>query len=137
MDLVLVGNPNVGKTTLYNKLTASAEHTGNWHGVTMGHTQKTYTHQNQTHTVVDLPGIYSLSPLSFEEQNAIDFFYYNKNYLVLNIVDVNTLYKNLYLTIELIGAGVSVLLVINNMGKPTNAKDINILKNNLKPYILR
>lgn len=128
MDLVLVGNPNVGKTTLYNNLTESANHTGNWHGVTMGHAQKIYTHNNKTYNVVDLPGIYSLSPLSFEEKEAIDFFYYNKNYLVLNIVDINTLNKNLYLTLELLSAGLNVLVIANNMGKKSNGKQIKALK---------
>ena len=78
-NLTLVGNPNVGKTTIFNKLTKSFEHTGNWHGVTVDVRQKSSYLFNNKADVIDLPGIYSLTSFSFEEQIAIDYLLTNNN----------------------------------------------------------
>ena len=67
INVNLVGNPNTGKTTLFNSLTSSNEHVGNWHGVTVEEKAKVYKYKNEEIRLVDLPGVYSLTPLSFEE----------------------------------------------------------------------
>jgi len=112
-EIILLGNPNTGKTTLFNTLTKSSEHTGNWHGVTVDSKNKSYVYKNEKFNIVDLPGIYSLTPLSFEEQVAVDYLYSHKNSLVVNIVDINNLYRNMYLTIGLIEAKIPFVLFIN------------------------
>ena len=116
-ETILIGNPNSGKTTLFNSLTKSCEHTGNWHGVTVDQKLKTYKYKGQDFKIIDLPGIYSLSPFSMEEKVSVDYVLNNKNYIVINIVDINNLYRNLYLTMELIEAGVPIILVINKTSK--------------------
>ena len=121
MEIILLGNPNTGKTTLFNTLTKSNEHTGNWHGVTVDSKEKKYVYKNQTFTLVDLPGIYSLSPLSFEEDVAVDYLYSHPNTLVVNIVDINNIYRNLYLTYELLMLNHPTILVINQTSKVTDA----------------
>ena len=112
-DVILLGNPNTGKTTLFNTLTKSNEHTGNWHGVTVDSKEKKFIYNNQTFNLVDLPGIYSLTPLSYEEEVAVDYLYTHRETLVVNIVDINNLYRNLYLTLELIMLNQPTILVIN------------------------
>ena len=120
-DVILLGNPNTGKTTLFNTLTKSNEHTGNWHGVTVDSKEKKFIYNNQTFNLVDLPGIYSLTPLSYEEEVAVDYLYTHRETLVVNIVDINNLYRNLYLTLELIMLNQPTILVINETTKPQNS----------------
>ncbi len=117
-EVILLGNPNTGKTTLFNTLTKSNEHTGNWHGVTVDSKEKKYIYNNQEFKLVDLPGIYSLTPLSFEESVSVDYLYSNSKTLVVNIVDINNIYRNLYLTLELINLNHPTILVINQTTKP-------------------
>ena len=116
-DIVLLGNPNTGKTTLFNTLTKSSEHTGNWHGVTVDSKNKTFKFNDHKFNIVDLPGVYSLTALSFEEQVSLDYLFNNQETLVINIVDINNIYRNLYLTMELIQLGVPIILVINQTTK--------------------
>jgi len=116
-DIVLLGNPNTGKTTLFNTLTKSSQHTGNWHGVTVDSKNKTFKFNDQKFNIVDLPGVYSLTALSFEEQVSLDYLFNNQDKLVINIVDINNIYRNLYLTMELIQLGVPMILVINQTTK--------------------
>ena len=111
--LLLVGNPNVGKTTFFNFLTKSFEHTGNWHGVTTEAKEKEIFFNNKKITVVDLPGIYSLSSYSYEEQVAIDYLINNKSETIINVCDANVLQRNLYLTLQLIEMGLSTKLYVN------------------------
>lgn len=120
MEVILLGNPNTGKTTLFNTLTKSNEHTGNWHGVTVDSKEKTFVYNNQKFELVDLPGIYSLTPLSFEEEVAANYVYSHPNTLVVNIVDINNLYRNLYLTTDLLMLNQPTILVINQTSKPQN-----------------
>lgn len=110
MNLVLTGNPNTGKTTIYNLLTKSNEHVGNWHGVTT----KEKIKQTKNFNVVDLPGLYSLdNTVSLEEQNAVEYLKKHREDLILNIVDVNNLERNLYLTTQLLQNGYNVCIVVN------------------------
>ena len=127
-ELILVGNPNVGKTTLFNSLTKSNDHTGNWHGVTVDSKLKTYTYKNEQFNIVDLPGIYSLAPYSFEEKLAVEYLYTHNESVVINIVDINNISKNLYLTLELIEAKIPTIVVINKTAKINSRINVNALK---------
>ena len=113
----LIGNPNTGKTTLFNTLTNSNEHVGNWHGVTVEEKAKTIFFKNQQIEIVDLPGIYSLSRLSFEEKVATDYLLSHQTDLVVNICDYNNLQRNLYLTLGLLELGLNVIVVVNQIEK--------------------
>ncbi|MBO5395117.1 MAG: ferrous iron transport protein B [Clostridia bacterium] len=117
INVCLVGNPNTGKTTLFNSLTGANEHVGNWHGVTVEEKAKSYQYNGEEFNIVDLPGIYSLSPLSFEEEVAVKYLLAHKDNLVLNICDASNLQRNLYLTLSLLELGVNVVLVINQIDK--------------------
>ena len=112
--ILLVGNPNTGKTTLFNKLTASNEHIGNWHGVTVEEKRKNIKFNGKCVSVVDLPGIYSLKSLSYEEQVAIDYIQSHKDCKVINICDENNIERNLFLTLCLIEEGIDVVLAVNS-----------------------
>ncbi len=129
---LLVGNANTGKTTLFNSLSKSNEHTGNWHGVTNQEKVAKFKFEKQIYEVVDLPGIYSMTPHSFEEKVATDYIYANLDCPVINICDLNNIQRNLFLTLELIELGMKVFLVINQMDKkPFNNVDVDLLKNEL------
>ena len=132
VNVILVGNPNTGKTTLFNSLTKSSEHVGNWHGVTVDEKSKIYSYKNQKINLIDLPGIYSLTPLSFEEKVAVEFLYSHSEYKVINICDKNNIQRNLYLTLGLIEKGFDVILAINEIDKNIiNKIDISLLSNEL------
>ena len=114
---LLVGNPNTGKTTLFNSLTKSNEHVGNWHGVTVSEKEKICKLKNgEEILIVDLPGLYSLTPLSFEEEVAADYIY-ESDCKIINICDINNLQRNLYLTLQLLEADKEVILFVNTMRK--------------------
>lgn len=113
----LVGNPNTGKTTLFNCLTGAHEHVGNWHGVTVEEKSKLFIFKGQDIELVDLPGIYSLTSLSFEEEVGVRYLLSHKKDLVLNICDASNLQRNLYLTLGLLELGASVVLVVNQIDK--------------------
>lgn len=113
----LVGNPNTGKTTLFNSLTGAHEHVGNWHGVTVEEKARRYKYRESEIEIVDLPGIYSLSNLSFEEGVAIDYILREPERLIVNICDASNLQRNLYLTLGLMELGANVILVVNQIDK--------------------
>lgn len=111
-EIVFVGNPNVGKTTLFNKITSSFEHVGNWHGVTVEKKEKSLTYNNQHLKFVDLPGLYSTTSYSFEEQVSIEYLLWTKGQII-NVCDANVLERNLLLTLELLEFGANVTLAVN------------------------
>lgn len=117
--IALVGNPNCGKTTLFNALTGARQRVGNWPGVTVERKEGTYRDQGQTVTVVDLPGIYSLDVAAggtgLDEQVARDYLLSGEANLVVNILDASNLERNLYLTTQLLEMGVPLVLALNMM----------------------
>lgn len=127
MRVSLIGNPNTGKTTLFNSLTLSNEHVGNWHGVTVEEKAKKIVWKGQEIEVVDLPGIYSISRLSFEEKVATDYLLSHQNDVVVNICDYNNLERNLYLTLGLMELNLNVIVVVNQIEKKKLRK-INLQK---------
>lgn len=123
-EVLLVGNPNTGKTTLFNLLTGANEHVGNWHGVTVENKVRSFDCLGEKLNLVDLPGIYSLSALSYEEQVAIDYLRLHDKCKVINICDLNNLQRNLSLTLNLLEFGFDVVLAVNSMDKrPLNKVD--------------
>lgn len=111
MKIALVGNPNSGKTTLFNLLTGMNAKIGNWPGVTIE--KKSGTIKNTTHEIVDLPGIYSLSPYTEEEKVARAFIFNESPDLIINIVDATSLERSLYLTTQLLELEIPVLIALN------------------------
>lgn len=107
----LVGNPNTGKTSLFNALTKSYEYVGNWTGVTVE--KKVGLLRNHASQLIDLPGIYSLQPMSKDEGVAVHYLLEDHPDAVLNVVDASQLERNLYLTIQLIEYGAPTLLALN------------------------
>ena len=113
--VALVGNPNCGKTTLFNALTGSDQYVGNWPGVTVEKKEGTAKVGDVSFTVVDLPGIYSLSPYSMEELVARRFIIGEKPDAIINIVDATNLERNLYLTMQLLELERPMVLALNFM----------------------
>ena len=109
----LAGNPNSGKTTLFNSLTGSTAHVGNWPGVTVDKREGTYRKLGEPIYVVDLPGIYSLSPYTPEEVISRNYVLDEKPDCVINIVDATNLERNLYLTTQLLEIDVPVVVALN------------------------
>ncbi len=115
MKVALAGNPNCGKTTLFNALTGSNQYVGNWPGVTVEKKEGTAHLGDRSITVVDLPGIYSLSPYSMEEIVARDFIIGEGPDAVIDIVDATNLERNLYLTVQLLELERPLVLALNFM----------------------
>ncbi len=114
IKIALAGNPNTGKTTLFNALTGANQFVGNWPGVTVEKKEgKLKKHKDVR--IVDLPGIYSLSPYTLEEVVARNFLIDEKPDAILNIIDGSNLERNLYLTTQLVELGIPVVIAINMM----------------------
>ncbi|MBL8529058.1 MAG: 50S ribosome-binding GTPase, partial [Burkholderiales bacterium] len=115
--IALVGNPNCGKTTVFNALTGSRQQVGNWPGVTVEKKSGEYKHDGLRFEVVDLPGTYSLDvvdrEVSLDEKVARDYVHAGEATLVINIVDAANLERNLYLTSQLAEMRVPLLVVLN------------------------
>jgi len=118
--IALAGNPNSGKTTLFNALTGARQHIGNYPGVTVEKKQGTYIDKNRKFQVVDLPGTYSLTAYSLEEVVARDFIMNEKPNMVVNIVDASNLERNLYLTLQFMEMAVPVCISLNMMDVAEN-----------------
>lgn len=126
IKIALAGNPNSGKTTLFNALTGSNQYVGNWPGVTVEKKEGTLK-GNKDVTITDLPGIYSLSPYTLEEVVARNYLIDERCDAILNIVDGTNLERNLYLTTQLCELGIPVVVAINMMDIVRKNKDeINI-----------
>ncbi len=113
--IALAGNPNSGKTTLFNALTGARQHVGNYPGVTVEKKQGTCVTDAGTFEIVDLPGTYSLTAYSLEEVVARDFLVNEKPAMIVNIVDASNLERNLYLSVQFMEMGIPVCLALNMM----------------------
>ena len=126
MIIALLGNPNAGKTTLFNALTGSNQHVGNFPGVTV-EKKEGQIKGAPDFTLVDLPGIYSLSPYTAEEVVTRDFLLDQHPSAVINIVDATNIERNLYLTVQLMELGVPVVVALNMMDEVrANGDSINV-----------
>ena len=119
----LAGNPNCGKTTLFNLLTGSTAYVGNWPGVTVDKREGTYKKLGEPVKIVDLPGIYSLSPYTPEEVISRNFILDEKPDCVINVVDATNLERNLYLTTQLLEIDVPVVIALNMIDAVEKAGD--------------
>ena len=116
--VALIGNPNCGKTTIFNALTGAHQYVGNWPGVTVERKSGFFEYNGQKIEVVDLPGVYSLSVISASSQDeriARDFLLYQKPDCVVNVLDAANLERNLYMTVQLFEMKLPVILVLNMM----------------------
>ena len=120
--IALAGNPNCGKTTLFNALTGTQQYVGNWPGVTVEKKEGRVRNQKDV-IVTDLPGIYSLSPYTLEEVVARNYLIDERPDVVLNIVDATNLERNLYLTTQLVEIGIPVVIALNMMDLVRKAGD--------------
>ncbi len=111
----VAGNPNCGKTTLFNALTGARQRVGNWPGVTVDRKSGSYSHNNNRVEVVDLPGIYSLTASSVDEEVARDYIMAHEADLIVNIVDASNIERNLYLTSQMMEMKVPMLIALNMM----------------------
>lgn len=122
--IALAGNPNCGKTTLFNALTGTRQHVGNWPGVTVEKKEGILKVEGEEHIIVDLPGTYSLGAYSEDEMVARNFIVEEKPDVVIDVVDSTNLERNLYLTTQLIEMGVNVVLALNMIDE---VKEKNII----------
>ncbi len=113
LTIALAGNPNAGKTTIFNALTGLRQHTGNWPGKTVEKKEGEIEHDGRTINIVDLPGTYSLTAYSPEEIIARDFIIEQRPDVVINVVDATNLERNLYLTVQILELDVPVVLALN------------------------
>ncbi len=113
--IALVGNPNCGKTTLFNELTGSNQYVGNWPGVTVEQKSGHLKHHENEVDVIDLPGIYSLSTYSLEEVITRDYIEKENPDVIINIVDASNLERNLFLTLQLAEMGCPMVIALNMM----------------------
>ena len=114
IKIALAGNPNSGKTTLFNALTGSNQFVGNWPGVTVEKKEgKLKNHKDVI--ITDLPGIYSLSPYTLEEVVARNYLIHEKPDVIINIVDGTNLERNLYLSTQLMELGIPLIMAVNMM----------------------
>jgi len=115
LTLAIAGNPNCGKSALFNTFTGIRQKTGNWPGVTVDRKQGFFDLENRQVTIFDLPGIYSLDASSIDEEVTRDYLLSRDSDLIINVVDAANLERNLYLTTQLLEMGVPIVLVLNMM----------------------
>ena len=127
MKVALVGNPNSGKTTLFNELTGSSAKVGNWPGVTVDKKEGKYKKAKVAMDIIDLPGVYSLSPYTLEEVIARDYIINENPDVIINIIDATNLERNLYLTTQILETNIPVVGALNMMDLVEKNKDkINV-----------
>ena len=115
LSVALTGNPNTGKSTIFNELTGARQKIGNWPGVTVDKKVGVIEHNGRKISVIDLPGTYSINARSQEEQVVADFFKQNKPDIVVNIIDAANIARNLFLTIQLMENGIPLIINLNMM----------------------
>lgn len=113
VNVALIGNPNCGKTSLFNELSGASEHVGNYSGVTVDAKMRIFHHKGYTFRIVDLPGTYSLSTYSPEELYVRRYLHDNTPDVIVNVVDSSNLERNLYLTTELIDMDRRMVIALN------------------------
>ena len=113
ITMALAGNPNAGKTTLFNQLTGARQHVGNYPGITVDYKEGRFVHTGREISLTDLPGTYSLTAYSVEELVARDYLVNAKPQVVINIVDASNLERNLYLTCQFLELGVPMIIALN------------------------
>ena len=133
MKIALIGNQNCGKTTLFNLLTGMNQKIGNWPGVTIE--RKSGIIKDSDHELIDLPGIYSLSPYSEEEKISRDFILNTEADLIINVIDVTSIERSLYLTTQLMEIDVPVIVVLN-MADLLDKKGIKVDVNKLEEELV-
>jgi len=138
--VALAGNPNCGKTSIFNELTKSHQHVGNWPGKTVEKKEGAFEHKGKQVTVVDLPGTYSLSAFSIEEIIARDFIIKENPDVVVAVLDSTNLERNLYLAVQILELGAKLIVALNmtdlaeangikiDMGKMSSALQASIVK---------
>lgn len=134
ITIALAGNPNSGKTTVFNNLTGARQHVGNWPGVTVEKKEGTCRHRDYTIKVVDLPGVYSLTAYSLDEVIARNFIVEEKPDSVVQIVDASNLERNLYLTTQLLELGANLVIALN-MSDVADSRDYRIDVNQLSALL--
>jgi len=125
ITIALAGNPNSGKTTVFNNLTGAHQHVGNWPGVTVEKKEGACSYQGYNIKVVDLPGVYSLTAYSPDEVVARNFIVEKKPDAVVDIVDAANLERNLYLAIQLLEMGAQLIVALNMMDE-ANSRNYRI-----------
>ncbi|MBT9831217.1 ferrous iron transport protein B [Clostridium baratii] len=125
MRIALAGNPNCGKSSIFNVLTKGRQHIGNWPGVTVEKKEGKLKHKGNEYSVIDLPGTYSLGAYSEDEVVARDYILKEKPEVVINVVDASNIERNLYLTVQLLELGTNVVLALNMMDS-AKSKGIHI-----------
>ena len=133
--IALIGNPNCGKTTLFNCLTGSTQYVGNWPGVTVEKKEGLLTVEGQSLLLVDLPGIYSLSPYSPEEVITRNYLIETQPDVIINIIDAANIERSLYLTTQILEAGLPTIVVVNRIDvieRNGDTLDLSVLEAHLK-----
>lgn len=125
LRVALAGNPNVGKSTVFNALTGARQHVGNWPGKTVEKKEGVLKYDGLSFHVIDLPGTYSLSAYSPEEQIARDYIVKEKPSVVVNVVDAASMERNLYLTTQILETGIPLIIALN-MEDVADSRGLNI-----------
>lgn len=125
LSVALAGNPNTGKTTIFNRLTGARQKVGNWPGVTVDKKVGTFEHGGHKVEIVDLPGTYSLNARSAEEKVVVDYLTNQKPNVIVNVLDASNLERNLFLTLQLLEYKIPTILTLNMMDE-ADANGIHI-----------
>ena len=115
LTIALGGNPNCGKSALFNAFTGIRQKTGNWPGVTVDRKEGHFRLDGQDTAVIDLPGIYSLDASSIDERITRDYLLSRQASLIVNVIDASNLERNLYLTVQLREMGIPMVIALNMM----------------------
>jgi ferrous iron transport protein B len=134
LSVALAGNPNVGKTTIFNRLTGARQKVGNWPGVTVDKKVGTFEHGGRKLEIVDLPGTYSLDARSPEEKVVVEFLASRSSDVIVNVLDASNLERNLFLTLQLLEYNIPTILTLNMMDE-ADAKGVHIDAKKLEKII--